>query len=281
MSRRDDSAEPDAGGPRFASRRIASAMVLRLAKLFLKSGLSFGDFQEISRSAFCSAAEEHVSKSGGRPTTSRIAVLTGLSRADVAKTRKINGLPESRAHYRPRTDRVMHGWRSDADFTNASGFPAPLVRRGARSFEELCRRYSGDIPTKALLEELLARHLVREVSPELYEPISEDPDSHAVLSLEPDEITASADVFFDTYVDAPSTSKATRIATVFPTKRVPAHVVRTCRQRVSKFVSALSSYVHAESIASTAKPDSASATLNFVILESESLAASQQNKPKS
>lgn len=269
MPRRPTPSAEGTDNHRQAPRRIASAIVQRLAKLFLKSGLSFGDFQEISRSAFCHAAEDHVAAAGARPTTSRIAVLTGLSRADVAKTRKQSGLPESRAHYKPRTDRVMHGWRSDPLFTDISGRPAALPRRGARSIEELCRRYSGDIPTKALLEELLARNLIREVAGDIFEPCVEDSTSPHTTPLDADEISACADVFFDANVEDEARGASHRITASFPSNKIPSHVVRTCRQRTAKFLEALSSYIHAESLAAAPSDNQAISTINVLILSAE------------
>ena len=269
MPRRPNQSAENLDNHREAPRRIASAIVRRLAKLFLKSGLSFGDFQEIARSAFCLAAENHVAAAGARPTTSRIAVRTGLSRADVAKTRKLSGLPESRAHYKPRTDRVMHGWRSDPQFTDSAGRPAPLPRRGTNSVEELCKRYSGDIPTKALLEELLARKLIREIDADVFEPCVEDFTTLQNTHLDAEEVSACADVFFDAHVEDATRGTSSRISASFPSAKVPAHVLRTCRQRTAKFLDALSSYIHSESLTATPSTDQTTSTLNFLILSAE------------
>jgi hypothetical protein len=49
----------------------------------------------------------------------------------------------------------MDGWRRDPEFCDSSGAPLDLKLSGDYgSFESLARRYSGDIPARATLEEL-------------------------------------------------------------------------------------------------------------------------------
>ena len=55
-----------------------------------------------------------------------------------------------------RAIRVISGWVSDDDFTDEAGRPSPLPQRGPISFTELVKRYSGDIPAKAMLSVLEA-----------------------------------------------------------------------------------------------------------------------------
>jgi hypothetical protein len=50
----------------------------------------------------------------------------------------------------------MTGWLQDPDFTDALGTPRPLaLDEGSPSFAALVRRYSGDMPMRAVLDELL------------------------------------------------------------------------------------------------------------------------------
>ena len=51
--------------------------------------------------------------------------------------------------------RVVSGWLRDPDFLVAEKQPATLAIEGpAASFSELVRRYSGDVPVRAVLDEL-------------------------------------------------------------------------------------------------------------------------------
>jgi hypothetical protein len=50
----------------------------------------------------------------------------------------------------------LKGWLTDPRFCDHDGTPAPLLMNGPRgaSFERLVREYSGDVPPRAMYEEL-------------------------------------------------------------------------------------------------------------------------------
>lgn len=142
-----------------------AALISRIAAEFIQSGRGIGEFIDIAKFEFCAAAEIHIAERGGRLTTSRIALLTGLSRSNVAQLRK-RGRPTNTSRYlRPRHLRVIDGWKSDPTYLDQNGKPAPLTIRGKTSFESLSKKYSGDIPVRAVLDELLASNFAA-MSPE-------------------------------------------------------------------------------------------------------------------
>lgn len=62
---------------------------------------------------------------------------------------------EARARYN-RAARVIAGWVRDRDFADAAGNPLALSPEdGETSFAELVKRHSGDVPARAVLDELL------------------------------------------------------------------------------------------------------------------------------
>ncbi len=252
-----------------APRSIASSIIFRIARLFIRRGLGFGDFQEIARDAFCRAAEQQIIETGSRATTSRIAIITGLSRADVAKTRNREIIPGSRNHYKPRTERVAHGWRSDPEFTDRFGSPLPLPRRGHPSIEDLCRRYSGDIPTKAIISELSSGGLLRETSIGLYELLPETITAKALPDIEASEVTSTLETLFDAYTEKNTSAKVTRIEANFPSTEVPPHVIKTCRQRIARFSTALLSYIDAESALASKSGEKRSSSISAVFMQAE------------
>jgi Family of unknown function (DUF6502) len=134
----------------------SAALMSKIAKEFIQSGRGIGEFIDIAKFAFCAAAETHIGEKGGRLTTSRIALLTGLSRSKVGQLRKRRGPITTSNHLRPRHLRVVDGWTSDPNYLDGEGKPKQLPKRGKNSFETLCKQYSGDIPARAVLEELLA-----------------------------------------------------------------------------------------------------------------------------
>lgn len=136
------------------------ARVLRpLARLLLRHGMSCLEFEEISRWVFVDVVlrEEEFALSGrNRRFKSRAAILTGLSRKEVMRLAQ-QAAPEERADMpcRNRAARVVAAWLAPP-FTDANGAPRVLaIRDGSLSFGELVRRHSGDVPHRAILDELL------------------------------------------------------------------------------------------------------------------------------
>lgn len=128
-----------------------------LARLMLRNGVSFGEFSELARRAYVQSALEDFTDQKHKPTDSRAAVLTGLTRKEVKRQREIlAGEQDDRAsHKSHRASRVVSGWVHDEAFQNELGEPASLDQEGPFSFAELVRRYSGDMTPRAVLDELL------------------------------------------------------------------------------------------------------------------------------
>jgi len=149
-------------------KRAVRTAVLRLlaplAQLLLDAGIGVGEFTSMVKIAYVRAAERRVGTGeGGRPNASRIAVLTGLTRVDVASILKsAEGEPPFGDRGKQRAERVLTGWWNDPEFHDELGTPAALPVRGSRkSFAALCQRYSGDPRFAAILDELLRVRAVR------------------------------------------------------------------------------------------------------------------------
>jgi hypothetical protein len=128
-----------------------------LCRLLLRYHVPFGAFEELAKHVYVQVAMEDFGIPGKKPTLSRASILTGLTRKDV---QRLVAEPEpvkaaSQEGYN-RAARVLTGWMRDAEFQLADGSPAPLdPQDGPGSFAELVRRYSGDMPARAILDELL------------------------------------------------------------------------------------------------------------------------------
>ncbi len=129
-----------------------------LARLLLRNGVPFGEFSELVKRAYVEAALEDVTDGRRKPTDSRAAVMTGLTRKEVKRQRDIlagqNPAREATSHAN-RASRVVSGWVHDPSFQAGDGQPAALSFEGDRSFVGLVRKYSGDMPPRAVLDELL------------------------------------------------------------------------------------------------------------------------------
>jgi Family of unknown function (DUF6502) len=128
-----------------------------LARVALRHGLGVPAFVDIAKRAFVEAARDDFSLPGRKPSDSRISVLTGLTRKEVGRllAGDAQQMTDEGAQLN-RAARVVAGWVRDADFRDAAGNPLPLPFDGsAASFTQLVRRYSGDVPPRAVLDELV------------------------------------------------------------------------------------------------------------------------------
>jgi hypothetical protein len=102
-------------------------------------------------------------RQNGKVNQSRVAALTGLSRADVKKLLldSDSGVRAVRSNQTP-VERVLHGWRVDRRFVDRRGEPKRLRISGtATSFALLAKQYGGDVPHRAVLDELYRMGAVR------------------------------------------------------------------------------------------------------------------------
>lgn len=152
-----------------SKHQILAAAVARILKplvrILLKSGISYGTFAEIAKRQFIEVARNEFSIKGRKQSVSRVSVLTGLTRKEVGRVMGLHEPEDSRSWDRyNRGSRVVAGWRRDKDFLDREGKPLLLSVSGTpNSFQELVRRYSGDVPHRAVLDELAADGSVERV----------------------------------------------------------------------------------------------------------------------
>ena len=135
----------------------AVARVLRsLARVLLRHGHPYRAFADLARKAFVDVAAADFGIPGRKPTDSRIAVLTGLTRREIRRLRRAAPVADAEAVARyHRAARVVSGWVRDPAFRDSRGRPASLPFEGRRvSFGALVKRYAGDVPPRAVLDEL-------------------------------------------------------------------------------------------------------------------------------
>lgn len=133
------------------------AILRPLVRILIRYGLSCSEFSELAKQLYVDVADKDYAISGKKQTVSRIAVLTGLCRKEVLKIRSQLD-SDSNAAVGPvnRANRVILGWLNDSEFLDEHGKPAIVPLRGeAGSFEVLVKRYSGDITSRAILDELI------------------------------------------------------------------------------------------------------------------------------
>jgi hypothetical protein len=125
-----------------------------LVRILLRHGISYGEFADSVRGAYIDIAQNELVPPDRPQTDARIAILTGLTKQDVFRIRTLDG--EGEGVGLNRIARVLQGWSQDPQYLGPYGLPLEVPFSGGRlSFEELVRRYAGDVPARALLEELL------------------------------------------------------------------------------------------------------------------------------
>lgn len=141
--------------------RALEAMLVELAEPLMRVGITPRLFGDLAARAFVEAASRASTLRNGRINQSRVAVLTGLTRPEVRKAMR-----EPRtvtARFQPRTQRVVDGWLTDPRYAARNGTPRSLsLSGGTLSFASLVRKYAGDVPHHAVLEELRRLELIKE-----------------------------------------------------------------------------------------------------------------------
>lgn len=136
----------------------ACRLVLRpIASIFIKCGMTWKEFSDLSKSAFVEAATDEFGIRGRPTNISRVSLLTGISRKEVKRQRDLL-TNEKHIIEAKNTDatRLLSGWYQDPEYLDSESSPRLLDENGpAPSFETLCARYGGDIPMTAMLKELL------------------------------------------------------------------------------------------------------------------------------
>jgi hypothetical protein len=138
---------------------IAAALrLLRpLVRIFLSRGVSYGTFADLAKWTYVDVATKEFGIKGRKQSTSRVSVVTGLSRKEVLRVRRLPRPDDSESTERyNRAARVIAAWRRESDFQDTDGKPAllPMAGSGA-TFSELVKRFSGDVPVRAILDELM------------------------------------------------------------------------------------------------------------------------------
>ncbi len=171
-----------------------------LVRIMLRSGVSVDAFEDVIRRIYVDVAEKDFALEGKRQTTSRIGVLTGLNRKEVARLLKepIEDTATFPVQHN-RAEKVLTAWLRDADFLDEKGDPLQLPFAGDVSFSELARRYSGDMPARAVADELIRVGVVVEADDQLrmvsrgFVPDSDSEELTAYLGIQVGDLLDTAD----------------------------------------------------------------------------------------
>lgn len=121
------------------------ALLAPFARLMVALGVPFPDLAERLKAHYVEAARKTCD---GKPTDSRLSVMTGLQRRDVARLRNFHPNEPRLTHL----SRLVSLWQTEADYADK-----PLPKSGpAPSFEALAWEVRRDVHPRTMLDTLLA-----------------------------------------------------------------------------------------------------------------------------
>lgn len=195
---------------------LLDALLAPFARLMVALGVPFPDLAERLKAHYVEAARKTCD---GKPTDSRLSVMTGLQRRDVARLRDFHPKEPRLTHL----SRLVSLWQTDTDYAGR-----PLPKSGpAPSFEALAWEVRRDVHPRTMLDTLLTAGTVtvegetitlRDTS---YQPLAGSEDQMAYLarnmgdhlSAATANITADAPPYFERAVHYAALS-ADQVATL-------------------------------------------------------------------
>ena len=143
--------------PTIKALAISCQKLLRpLVRVLLRHGIAYGNFTDWVKRAYIDVARDDFEIEGRKQSISRISVLTGINRKEVKRLLDKPALSDGYQAQHNRAARVTGGWLHSKQFTDASGKPKVLkLEDGEHGFSALVKAHSGDIPVRAVLDELV------------------------------------------------------------------------------------------------------------------------------
>ncbi len=146
---------------RLSALAACRAALRPLIRMLLRHGVMHKEFVELSKEIYVEVARSEYGIRGRPTNVSRVVLLTGIGRKEVSRLR--DQLEQAAPADEPpvnlgkqnRVARLLSGWHQDPDYVDSAGRPLTLALEGpAPSYEDLVRRYGGDVPGVTILREL-------------------------------------------------------------------------------------------------------------------------------
>ncbi|MFQ5598082.1 MAG: DUF6502 family protein [Nitrospiria bacterium] len=175
-----------------------------LVRIFLRNNVPYGTFADLAKRVYVTVSIEEFGIPGRKQTDSRVSIITGLTRKEVRRIKELPGLhegDEAISQQYHRAARVVSGWVRDREFLKTDGQPADLLVEGSgATFSALVKKYSGDMPVRAMLDELLRVNSVERLENDrirlkarAYLPDTEEGEKLTILGTEVKDLIATID----------------------------------------------------------------------------------------
>ncbi|MGH7787313.1 MAG: DUF6502 family protein [Candidatus Binatia bacterium] len=153
--------------PRESKSHFAAALrrLLRpVVRQMIAYGVSYPAFEQIAKRLFLEVAEEEFALPFKRQTVSRIALVTGMSRKEIAHLRSERGLIDLPEVEESAVTHVIGRWMAGPPYATPDGIPRRLAYESGdphtASFARLVRELGPDVPVRTLLDEMLRLGIV-------------------------------------------------------------------------------------------------------------------------
>ena len=148
-----------------ATLGVLKRVIEPLVELMFDSGVTVHELSRLTREIAVRNAARRVIRESGRSSKSRVAIVTGLPRAEVARVLKSNEILSSKRFGQHPARKVLAAWFDNPRFLTAEGDPAILPIFGKRrSFEKLVATQSPGTPVRAMLDELTQLNAVEVIA---------------------------------------------------------------------------------------------------------------------
>jgi len=164
-------------------------LLLPVVRFLLRHGVTWSEFSDLSKDAYVFVARSDYGIQGRPTNNARTAMLTGLSRREVARVRDrlLQGGVIAEENQGNRISQILTGWHVDSEFTGENGRPKVLPATGPTgSLPSLLKRYAGDLPHGAILKEMQKRELIEELNDGGYRVLRRD---YVYSEIDPEVVT--------------------------------------------------------------------------------------------
>lgn len=124
-----------------------------VVRLMIALGFNARDFMEVTKIVYTEVATSEYGKRGRNANVSRVALLTGLTRREVSRLRKVSVHdPLFLDDPMVPVGRVLSEWHQNPQYLDQHGQPKELLLDTA--FLQLVNQHRGDIPATTIIKEL-------------------------------------------------------------------------------------------------------------------------------
>lgn len=140
--------------------RAVRAILYPLVRQLIAHGLTFAAFSRLAKEVYIDVATRHFGLPFKKQTDSRVALVTGITRKEIGQIRRGQVKPLIEAVHLDYgvASRVVGRWVGEQKYLGPEGEPRALPyedRPGEPSFVGLVDEIGGDIPPRAVLDELI------------------------------------------------------------------------------------------------------------------------------